>query len=410
MAIARPARWRITLTDDTAGAYPVELPSQRSVLAGLVLGAMFAAFAAAWWSAVRELLNSHATRSVFDMASAIFLGGWVLGWSVGTLILGIVTVAALFMGKSLRVSHDALIAVVSLGPLKLIAEYERAAIYNLRIEDSTSRAEKVDLKFSYGTGEVPVASSMTRSEAEHVLARIRRLMPTGNAMPPVAAATAAPPFTPRPVPPDLPEPQPLPLTAPSSLALIVANLLPLFGVFSGHITFAQVMILFWSESAIIGFFTLLKMAVVGRWKAIFSAPFFAGHYGGFMAAHFAILYGFLINGMSGTPEPPAWAALTALYKPLWLLAGALFFSHAVSFALNFIGRGEYRGETVGTLMMAPYKRIVVLHLTLIFGGMIVMLVQSTAPAVAMLIGLKIMADLSAHTREHRGARAPDNDS
>mgnify|MGYP003335894724 CR=1 FL=1 len=44
MAIARPQRWYFTLTDDTAGAYSVELPSQRSIIAGLILAAMFAIY------------------------------------------------------------------------------------------------------------------------------------------------------------------------------------------------------------------------------------------------------------------------------------------------------------------------------------------------------------------------------
>jgi hypothetical protein len=102
-------------------------------------------------------------------------------------------------------------------------------------------------------------------------------------------------------------------------------------------------------------------------------------------------------------------ALATLYKPLWLVAAALFFSHAVSFALNFIGRGEYRGETVSALMMAPYRRVVVLHMTLIFGAWIVMLAQTPAPAVAVLIGLKIITDLRAHTREHRAAMPAPGD-
>ena len=166
-----------------------------------------------------------------------------------------------------------------LGPLKLIAVYERAAMFNLRIEASANGANKFDLKFSYDVGDVPVCSGVTRREAEHVLARIQRLMPTGDAPAAAHAANVAPPlmtdFVPPPDAPDLP---PLPLTAASSLALIVANLLPLIGVLSGHITLTQIMILFWSESAIIGFFTLLKMIIVGRWKAVLAAPFFISHY------------------------------------------------------------------------------------------------------------------------------------
>ena len=401
MALARPARWRITLTDDATGAYPIELPAQRQYLAGFLLAAMFATFAGAWWSAVSQLLNAHATRSVFDLAMAIFLGGWILGWSVGTFLLGAAAVAVVFMGRSLRVSQECLVSVFSIGPLKIVAEYEWAAIYNLRIENTGEHTEKTSLKFSYGVGDVLLGSGMTRGEADHVMARIRRFMPAGTAAPPPVAAEPASPSYLRPV--KEPELQPLPLTAPSSLALIVANLLPLVGVLSGHITLQQVMILFWSENAIVGFFTLLKMTVVGRWKVLLAGPFFAGHYGGFMAVHFIFVYSLFSFSASGAPEPPALISLAALYRPLWLIAGALFISHAVSFALNFIGRGEYRGETMNALMMAPYKRIVVLHVTLIFGGWIAMMTRSPAPAVALLIGLKIIADLHAHTREHRAA-------
>ena len=193
-----------------------------------------------------------------------------------------------------------------------------------RVLFRSSRADKFDVKFSYGDGDVPVCSSITQREAEHVLSRIERFMPTANAAAPANAATFAMPVAPNFVPPlETPDLPPLSLTAPSSLALIVANLLPLFGVMSGHLSLVQVMILFWSESAIIGFFTLLKMGIVGRWKAVIAAPFFAGHYGGFMAVHFIILYSLFGGGMSGSAEQPALTALAKLYKPLWLVAGAL---------------------------------------------------------------------------------------
>ena len=52
-------------------------------------------------------------------------------------------------------------------------------------------------------------------------------------------------------------------------------------------------------------------------------------------------------------------------------------------------------------MTAPYKRIVILHLTIIFGGGLAMMVKSTAPALVILIVLKIIADLHAHRREHQ---------
>ena len=47
---------------------------------------------------------------------------------------------------------------------------------------------------------------------------------------------------------------------------------------------------------------------------------------------------------------------------------ALVVSHGISFAVNFIGRREYQGQTVSTLMSAPYRRIIVMHLAIILGA------------------------------------------
>lgn len=394
--LARPERTRFALfDDDTTGSVPLELPRRRLWPAGLIFLAMFAVFAAIGWTQVASLLQHNALRSVFDLVIVLFQGAWVLGWSVGTLILGLIAALLLLHGESARLADGKLLYVPRLGPLRFIAEYDLARLRNLRTQSVGGDADQVRLSFSYDGGDRSLGDSMTRAQADAIIAAIRRMAPSSvTDAPPAAPAVAAAPLP------------PLTLSSPSSLVLIAANLLPLAGVMSGHLTLGQVMVLFWSESAIIGFFTLLKMAVVGKWGALLAGPFFAGHYGGFMAIHFLFVYSFFASGTSGAPEPPVLAALMTLYQPLWPAAAALLVSHAVSFALNFIGRGEYRGETVNGLMTAPYRRVIVLHLTLIFGGWLTMLVDSTAPAVALLIGLKICADLRAHTREHSFAATP----
>ena len=75
-------------------------------------------------------------------------------------------------------------------------------------------------------------------------------------------------------------------------------------------------------------------------------------------------------------------------------------SHGVSFVTNFLGRREYKTTTVKALMTAPYKRIVVMHLTLIFGGWLIMALNSPVSALAVLVVLKTMLDLWAHRKEH----------
>ena len=84
-------------------------------------------------------------------------------------------------------------------------------------------------------------------------------------------------------------------------------------------------------------------------------------------------------------------------------------SHGISFALNFVRRREYESETIATLMMAPYRRIIVMHLTLILGGGLVMALDTPAPALALLVVLKTLTDLRAHRREHNAATASSDE-
>jgi hypothetical protein len=79
---------------------------------------------------------------------------------------------------------------------------------------------------------------------------------------------------------------------------------------------------------------------------------------------------------------------------------ALVVSHGISFYSNFLGRKEYVGRKAQEQMAEPYKRIIVLHVTIIFGGWFIMLLRSPVPALVLLIALKTAVDLRAHRREH----------
>ena len=402
MLKARPERFRVALRDDPAGSTPLELPARRMWLAGLIVGAMFAIFAGVLWMQVVKL-PAHALRSVFHLSAMLFEVFWIVGWSVGVVFLGALTVLLLFYGESARLAGRRLVIVPRLGPLKFICEYDLARMRNLRLEHSGS-ADTVRIRFDYRGGSCGLGDSMPRADAEQLIATIRGAAPASVTMPaaPAPVKTAAPPKAA--VPANLPAQKPLALTSPSALALIAANLVPLAGVLLGQWKLGDVMVLFWSESAIIGFYTALKMAVAGKWAALFAVPFFVGHFGGFMAVHFMFVYGFFLDGFAGGgPEPGALAALKGLFTPLWPALAALFASHGVSFAVNFLGQREYAGATVQNLMTAPYKRIIVMHLTIIFGGALAMMLKTPAPSLAMLILLKIAADMRAHTREHAGA-------
>jgi hypothetical protein len=94
---------RFTLRDDTAGGTPLELPRRNTILPAIVVAGMFAIFAGVLVSQIARL-NLHALGSVFDLMAMLFQLFWLLGWSVGVLAFGALTVFLLFFGESARLS------------------------------------------------------------------------------------------------------------------------------------------------------------------------------------------------------------------------------------------------------------------------------------------------------------------
>ena len=196
---------------------------------------------------------------------------------------------------------------------------------------------------------------------------------------------------------------------PAALALVIANLVPVAGaVFLGW-RLSDVMVLYWAESAVVGFWNLARILVIGRWLGLFAGLFFLGHFGGFMAVHFLFIYTIFIEGVGagGATGGGDLAEVGGMFLRLWPALLALFISHGLSFWLNFLGRGEYRGKTVNRQMSEPYRRIVFMHLVLIFGGGLALVLGDTTPVLLLVIGLKIVFDVRAHRKEHAGRSAKD---
>lgn len=200
------------------------------------------------------------------------------------------------------------------------------------------------------------------------------------------------------------------------VALVLANALPLIGVLFLGWSVWNILIVYWLENGIVGVFNVLKMsraegvpggeqtnwsingrpaATVGRAAMI---PFFVMHYGIFWAVHGVFVLTFpVFGGLGGAVDltdgvSPAWIAFAAL---------ALTVSHGISYWFNFIGRGEYRRVSAATQMFAPYGRLIVLHMTIILGGIAISFLGAPAAAIAILVIFKIVMDLGFHLAEHR---------
>jgi hypothetical protein len=209
------------------------------------------------------------------------------------------------------------------------------------------------------------------------------------------------------------------------IALLLANLVPVFGALYLDWDVSSIIVLYWAENLIIGGFTLLKMLVTGKARAVFRMLFFCIHYGGFCAIHG--LFVLELTRFAGEHFTPAAAA--SWPGPLALLQGfigmlqqvlaaapeaflwgclALLLSHATSFLLLFIGQQEYRHTTVNDLMKAPYQRIVVMHIAVIAGGFLVVRLGSPLGMLFALVALKTGMDIMLHNRSHRRSAVVDS--
>lgn len=217
------------------------------------------------------------------------------------------------------------------------------------------------------------------------------------------------------------------------LALLLANLLPLFGVLWLDWDVGAVVVLYWAENLITGAYTVLRMFTVGKLDALPRVAFFCVHYGGFCAIHG--LFVLKLTRFAGLDDLPAvtghWPGPLVMIEKFLMLARqllaaapeqllwgclALLISHGASFLLLFIGQGEYRHTTVRQLMTAPYRRIVVLHVAVIAGGFLVRQLGSPLGLLLALVALKTGMDIMLHNRSHRkphpimeAAAAPDGE-
>jgi hypothetical protein len=200
----------------------------------------------------------------------------------------------------------------------------------------------------------------------------------------------------------------------SLIALLLANLVPLFGALVDGWSIYEIFALYWSESVVIGGYTLLRVLSGGdpsapmQWRLrLVICAFFTFHYGLFLLVHSVFVQLFLGPGgldHGGMPIDAPMRLLSAAASSshgLGLLA--LIASHGVSFVTNFLGRERAEAD-VSRIIFSPYRRIVTMHLVLIAGGFVTMLTNAGAVLLALLVIAKTIADALAHRAEHRPAQ------
>jgi len=187
----------------------------------------------------------------------------------------------------------------------------------------------------------------------------------------------------------------------SVVFLIISNFIPLFGVLFWGWSLFGILLLYWSENIIIGFFNVIRMTMAqgnDEYPMSFDSIYSNSKAG--LIISFVILYGIFTSGhgffvfkLFGPHDIP--------YDILVIPFIAIFISHGVSFFENYIGKEEYKKVSAQELFRQPYTRIYIMHLSILFGAFLIKAFGAPIFVLVLLIVLKTGIDLFSHFLEHK---------
>ncbi|MCX7641742.1 MAG: DUF6498-containing protein [Elusimicrobiales bacterium] len=191
---------------------------------------------------------------------------------------------------------------------------------------------------------------------------------------------------------------------PSIIFLILSNVFPLYMIYKLEWKLSDIIILYWAESGIIGFFTILKIIFSKSngilsyiFKILFSL-FFIFHFGGFMIIHALFLSLFFLGGF--TKSLYIFDIFIAKIDSLLLGFFFLFISHMFSFLWNFFIKNEKEKTEFLKQMISPYDRILVMHVTILVGGFLISITHTNKTFLIIFVIMKILVDLKYHIKQH----------
>jgi hypothetical protein len=174
----------------------------------------------------------------------------------------------------------------------------------------------------------------------------------------------------------------------SDWSLVIANLIPVIGVWFLNWSAKEVFLVYCLETIIIGIFTLIKLFIAGIfgkttdvWQSTggsvtkqpfwFFMIFFILHYGLFVAVQMGIF--FSVSGIGDENGITFWNFFskwpTLLTKDAYIMLGVFIVSYGFRLTSDFILTGDHKTSSLGYLMFQPYGRIFIQQVTVIIGSM-----------------------------------------
>ena len=173
-------------------------------------------------------------------------------------------------------------------------------------------------------------------------------------------------------------------------SLVFANLMPMLGILVLDWDLFSILFFYWLESAVVGAYNIPRMMMIepARGHRLSGILFFLVHYSFFMAGHGVFIFALFER-------------VAIEITPVVVGISLLMVSHGLSFLVNYVGRKEYQRVSLSEQMVAPYRRIMVMHLAIILCAFLLNLLGTSQITLILLILLKVAIDACAHLREHR---------
>lgn len=188
----------------------------------------------------------------------------------------------------------------------------------------------------------------------------------------------------------------------AALIVVLGNLIPLYGVLFWGWELFDIFYIYWAENVLIGVSVAIRMLMVGAaWGpviligSLFKIAFFCVHYGMFTWGHGMILFEIFYKGPVDINEDSEFLfgyMLTRNNELVLAMLGLLAVS--IIKALHDILEDRREARLPDRIMFSPYGRILILHVTIIFGGLLAQELGAPIWALGLLIGLKIAYDVA----------------